>query len=164
MAAIGTLAILLSVGSGASWANEVNICIDKCFSAYTEEARQGRTTLRDMCLADCQKRGGEARVSYGAIAFGARSGGWGVAYGKRSLQAATTAAMARCRENGPDCEIAARYENACAAVAAVKPKGRYTVGQGARTDVAEARAMAACRSTLGGPCVLWVHSCATDTQ
>jgi hypothetical protein len=141
----------------ASASEGVNRCIDSCFGTYP--ANQ----LRDMCVARCGTS--SAPVSpHGAIAFGPQTASWGVAYGKQNEGAAKRAAMARCREQGNDCEIAASYGNACAAVATVRSEARYAVVQADTLKAAQDGAMEKCKSEIGGGCKLWVYSCASDTD
>jgi len=79
------------------------------------------------------------KKSFGAIAFGASSDAYGYSWGKSSTGEAQQTAMVNFRANGNDCKIVANFSNACAAVAAVEAKKRFTVGQGDTRRGAEQR-------------------------
>jgi hypothetical protein len=101
------------------------------------------------------------KKSFGAIAFGASSDTYGYSWGKSSTGEAQQTAMVNFRANGNDCKIVANFSNACAAVAAVEDKKRFTIGQGNSRADAQAKAMKSCGSEIGGKCQIEVWTCST---
>jgi hypothetical protein len=159
-----TAGLLTIAAAAPAGAQSVNMCIDRCFSNFSPMQNNGSTELRDECLQQCNRSSAPAApvIPHGAIAFGARTASWGIAYGKASQAEAMRSAMARCRENGNDCQIANSYTNSCAAVAAVRSKAQYRIGEGHSLNEAKSGAVKACQFQLGGGCQLWVFTCAWD--
>jgi hypothetical protein len=93
--------------------------------------------------------------------FGATSDAYGYSWGKSSAGEAQQTAMVNCRANGNDCKIVADFSNACAAVAAVEAKNRFTVGQGNSRADAQNNALKNCGSQIGGKCEIEVWTCST---
>jgi hypothetical protein len=143
-------------------AQDVNMCIDRCFSTFSPMQNNGSTELRDECLQQCNKATAAPSVPHGAIAFGAQSASWGISYGKPSVASANSSAMSACLEHGNDCQLAASYSNTCAALAAVRAKAKFVTVQANSLSDAKAGAMKACQTKLGGGCQLWVFTCAWD--
>ena len=136
-------------------AQNVNQCIDRCFSVFSPMQNNGSTELRDECLQQCNTRSTPS-VPHGAIAFGASSASWGISYGKGSTAAANQSAMAACLENGSDCRLVVSYTNTCAALATVRSKAKFATAQASTFGDAKAAAMKACQAQLGAGCKLWV--------
>jgi len=99
-------------------------------------------------------------ISYGAIAYGAKSNAFGYAFDKDSDGAAKQTAMAECKKSNDDCEIVASFSNSCAAVAAVEAKGAYAVGKGGTRASAQSRAMSACAKKNGAGRQIETWTCA----
>jgi len=152
------LAMLWAAGAGAQ---NVNQCIDSCYTTFSPSQMGGSIELRRECLENCNRR---AAGTTGVIAFNPHTGAWGIAFGKAGAGDANQSAMARCREHGGggNCQLAASYAGHCAALMAVKSKARFTTAQGRNLAEAKAGAMRACQAQFGGACVLWVYGCAWD--
>ena len=99
-------------------------------------------------------------VSYGAIAYGAKSTAYGYSSDQPSPQTAERAALDDCRPNGDDCEVVASFSNSCAAVAAIESKAVFSTGSGGTEEEAQQNALKACERTHGKGCELEVWSCA----
>ena len=137
-------------------AQDVNACIDRCFSNFSPSQMGGSTELRNECLQQCKA----PSVAFGAIAYGARSTANGYAYGKSNMKAAIQTAISNCQQHGDDCKIVASFSNSCAAVAAVESKNVYSVGQGKTKAQSQNSAMALCTSAhgKGGEIEAWTCS------
>lgn len=148
--------LIWTMPAGQAAAQDVNACIDRCFTTFSPSENNGSTELRDECLAQCKP----PATLYGALAYGARSTANGYAYGKASRGDAERTALANCRAHGDDCKIVADYSNSCAAVAAVEAKNRFATGGGRSRVEAQNNAINACKKQVGGECVIEVWSCA----
>ena len=133
-----TAGLLMIAGAAPAGAQSVNMCIDRCVRNFSPMQNNGSTELRDECLQQCNRSSAPAAP---VIPHGA---------------------MARCRESGNDCQIATSYTNSCAAVATVRSKAQYRIGEGHSLNEAKAGATKACQTQLGGGCQLWVFTCAWD--
>ena len=150
---IGFLAA--AAGPGAR-AQDVNACIDRCFSNFSPSQMGGSTELREECLQQCHG----PKIANGAIAYGAKSTANGYAWGKSSKAEADRTAMVNCQKNGNDCKIVADFSNSCEAVAAVESKGRFSTGGGRSQAEAQNNAMKSCKAQIGGSCEIEVWTCA----
>lgn len=135
-----------------------------CFSYCLEAPGAGGSSN---CASRCSPGGDldmthpwKRTISYGAIAYGAKSTANGYSFDQDSEGAAKRKALNFCREHGDDCEVVASFINSCAAVAAVEEKGVYSVGTGGTGDSAQSKAMAACTQKHGKGCEIEAWSCA----
>jgi hypothetical protein len=154
---------LTAVAALAARAQDVNRCIDSCFSDFSPMQNNGSTELRDECLQQCN-RSAAPSVPHGAMAFGAHTASWGVSYGKPNAASANSSAMSACLEHGGDCQLVASYTNSCAALATVRAKAKFVAVQAKTLADAKANAMKTCQAQLGSGCQLWVFTCAWDTN
>lgn len=99
-------------------------------------------------------------VSYGAIAYGAKSTAYGTSSDQATQQEAERGALADCRQNGDDCQLVASFSNGCAAVAAIESKAVYSTGNGDTEQAAEDAALKTCERTHGRGCEIAVWNCA----
>ena len=83
--------------------------------------------------------------SYGAIAYGPKSGASGDAYGESSAADAERKALSFCARRGDDCKVITSFSNTCAAVAVLGATGATFAATNAKRGAAEAQAMSACR-------------------
>lgn len=112
------------------------------------------------CVSNCEMaKKSEPSVSFGAIAYGARSTAAGWAYGKASASAANSTALFECRKHGDDCQLVITLSNGCAAVAAIESQGIFAVGQGSTRQQAKSRAMNACTGQHGSECKVEAWTC-----
>ena len=139
----------------AARAQNVNMCIDHCFSTFSPSENNGSTELRDECLSTCKG----PSVTYGAIAYGPKNTADGYSYSKGNMEDAVHTAMANCQQHGGDCKIVVTFSSGCAAVAAVESKGVYSVGQGSSRAQSQSKAMSACTSTHGSGCQIEAWTC-----
>jgi len=123
--------IFVMLLGGSAKASAINDCIDACFNGFGCSFRQDDNanynlcqSERDRCVEQCNKnvsRGEEAPPvtgAYGAIAYGKKSGAWGMADASKDKSSAKESALAYCRKHGSDCEIVESFSKTCAAVAA----------------------------------------------
>jgi hypothetical protein len=111
--------------------------------------------------ADCvDEQCNRPTVSYGAIAYGAKSTAYGYSADQRTQQEAERGALTDCRSNGDDCKLVASFSNNCAAVAAIESKGVFSTGSGATDREAEDAALKACERSHGKGCEIEVWDCA----
>ncbi len=141
--------------SAAAQAQDMNACIDRCFSNFSPSQNGGSTELRRECLQQCKG----PSVQYGAIAYGAASTANGYGWGKSTPGEAQRTAMVNCRAHGDDCKIVANFSNSCEAVAAVESKNRFAAGNGRTRTSAQDSAMKACQAQVGGKCEIEVWTC-----
>jgi hypothetical protein len=144
---LGTLAVTPSQAQ--------NQCIDRCFSNFSPMQNGGSTELRNECLSQCKG----PSVSYGAIAYGAKSAAYGYSYSKGNMADALHTAMTNCQQHGGDCKIVVSFSSGCAAVAAVESKGVYSVGQGGSQAQSQSKAMSVCTSAHGRGCQIEAWTC-----
>jgi hypothetical protein len=128
-------------------------CASQCAAAYGGYGSYNYTVCYQLQCTN--------KKSFGALAFGASSDAYGYAWGKANAGQAQQTAMVDCRAHGDDCKIVANFSNACAAVAAVEDKKRFTVGQGNSRADAQNKAMKSCGSEIGGKCQIEVWTCST---
>ena len=99
------------------------------------------------------------RTSFGAIAYSAKTGGWGAVTGKGSEQEAKEAALGSCGQRNEGCEVVDVFSNTCAAVAAPVRTAEFTVAHAESRGKAESAAMADCSHRLGGNCRMVASAC-----
>ena len=96
--------------------------------------------------------------SYGAIAYGRKSGAWGYSFSWSDRARAETTAMRNCGQHASDCEIAVWYDRRCGSVAAdAGPTEFWCLGNDASS--ASAEAMNKCRKTGSKSCEVQVTKC-----
>ena len=100
---------------------------------------------------------GPALAGFGAIAYSASSGGYGV--GEAAARGeAERAAMADCAGYGRDCAVTVAFENACGALA--RAGAAHASASAGALGAAEAAALAACRRLSASGCEIEVSFCA----
>ena len=121
---------------GQMWAGAVNEAYDACYREY--------------CV--------DPKLSYGAIAYGARSRSDGFSFGRGTADNADRDAMYECAKFANDCKVVVTFSNSCAALAVVESTGDWALGRGAKSEEAQAKAMIACASAYGVKCQIkrWV--------
>jgi hypothetical protein len=87
-------------------------CVDECQRAYGgcfgPEQNACLERLQQCYRLQCNK----PTVSYGAIAYGAKSTAYGYSFDERSSKDADRKALGNCQSNGDDCKIVSRAESA----------------------------------------------------
>jgi hypothetical protein len=135
-------------------------CVDECQRSfggcYGPEADQCLRHLQQCYSEQCNR----PKVAYGAIAYGAKSTGYGYSFDKRTQQDAERTALNNCRPNGDDCKIVTSFSNSCAAVAAIESKGVFSTGGGGTQQAAQDNALKACERSHGKGCEIEVWTCA----
>ncbi len=152
------LTALLCGAAASGRAQDVNMCIDRCFGSYSAEAAQGRTGARDRCLSACRANGASASASYGAIALDRQSGAWGYSDHFANRARAEGAAMQRCQEHGSGCETVVWFDRRCGAVSLAKGHQAYWSLESTEAK-ARAAAMAKCSAAGGRECRMQVYHC-----
>jgi len=99
-------------------------------------------------------------VSYGAIAYGAKSSAWGDAYGEASAEDANRKALSTCARYSDGCEVITSFSNTCAAVAAVQATGATFVATNEKRGTAESQAMHDCTQKNRSGCPMAASACA----
>ncbi len=98
-----------------------------------------------------------AHAFFGAIAYSAATGGYGV--GEAATRAeAERAAVADCTGYGRDCAVTVAFENACGALA--RAGAASASASAGALGQAEAQALAACRRLSATDCEIEVSFCA----
>jgi hypothetical protein len=135
-------------------------CVDECQRAYGGCFGPNQ----DQCLSrlqQCyQEQCSKPKVSYGAIAYGAKSTAYGYSFDKGTQQEAERTALNNCRPNGDDCKVVSSFTNSCSAVAAIESKGVFSTGSGGSEKAAQDSALQACERTHGRGCEIEVWTCA----
>lgn len=135
-------------------------CVDECERSFGgcfgPEQDQCLNRLQQCYSQQCNR----PTVAYGAIAYGAKSTGYGYAFDKRTQQDAERTALNNCRPNGVDCKVVASFSNSCAAVAAIESKGVFSTGSGGTEQAAQDSALKTCERTHGKGCEIEVWTCA----
>ncbi|MDR3450096.1 MAG: DUF4189 domain-containing protein [Alphaproteobacteria bacterium] len=96
-------------------------CLASCMidhDCWTDNAREHMTSYGKMCVEarkTCDTRC--AGSAYGAIAYGEKSGSWGMSGVVPTALQARKDALDFCGQHGKDCKIALQVKNECAAVA-----------------------------------------------
>jgi hypothetical protein len=152
--------ILIIAGSLAGFCATAGLaqadCVSECDAATycdSEMHASGECArlLNDCYINECN------RTTYGAIAYGSKSGASGWAYDFDDAPSAEKEAMRNCRANGDDCQVVVDFWNSCAAVAADGDTVSY--GLGDTEQEAEDHAIAACSQSGGQSCNIQAWSC-----
>jgi uncharacterized protein DUF4189 len=135
-------------------------CVDDCERTYGgcggPEQNECLERLQQCYRLQCNK----PTVSYGAIAYGAKSTAYGYSFDERSSRDADRKALANCQPNGNDCKVVTSISNSCAAVAAIESKGVFSTGSGGTEESAESSALKSCERDHGKGCEIEVWTCA----
>ena len=121
-----------------------------CDSEMNASGECGRK-LNDCYINECNRK------TYGAIAYGAKSGAYGFSHDFDDAASAENEALTTCRTNGDDCQVVVDFWNTCAAVAAAGDTVAY--GLGDSRGIAEGEALAACAKDGGTNCAVQAWSC-----
>jgi len=152
-AAVGLLMATASIAPAQ--ADSLNLCIDRCFNTFNPPSDCPTCTgERDRCVEECSKHA----YSYGAIAYGPRSGAWGTSYRWQTKAKAESEAMAKCSEHGSDCEVMVWFEHLCGAVATGRD-GKVSWGLGDGEGLARKNALDKCAQAGGKACKVQVSQC-----
>ena len=131
-------------------------CVSSCqASVYCDSEMHASgecaSKLNDCYISECN------RTTYGAIAYGAKSGAFGWANDFNDAPSAEKEALSDCRANGDDCQVVVDFWNTCAAIAADQAVVAY--GLGDTQGKAQDQAIAACTKDGGTQCVVQAWSC-----
>jgi Domain of unknown function (DUF4189) len=96
--------------------------------------------------------------SYGAIAYGSKSGAWGTSYHWGSEAKAESSAMQTCKQHGDDCEVMVWFDRKCGAVVAAKGDVAFW-GLGDSEAEARTDALAKCDQGGGNGCKVQAYEC-----
>jgi hypothetical protein len=99
------------------------------------------------------------RPSYGAIAYGRKSGAYGFSYKWDSQSKAEGVAMQNCAKNGSDCEVMVWFDRKCGAVAAPRNSAAAYWGLGDGAGDANSHALRQCTKDGGKNCEVKVSQC-----
>ena len=105
----------------------------------------------------CTESSAPAR-SYGAIAYGSKSGAWGTSYHWGNEAKAESAAMQSCAQHGDDCEVMVWFDRKCGAVAAAEGALAFW-GLGDSEEQARADAQNKCEEGGGKNCGVQASQC-----
>jgi len=141
-----------TAGTGLARADCVSACnaATYCDSEMNASGECGRR-LNDCYINECNRK------TYGAIAYGAKSGAYGWSHDFDDPQSAENEALISCRVNGDDCQVVVDFWNTCAAVAADQDYVAYGLGE--TRGVAESEALAACQKDGGTQCAVQAWGC-----
>ncbi len=96
--------------------------------------------------------------SYGAIAYGRKSGAWGYSFHWDNRAKAQSVAMKNCAQQAQDCEVTVWFDRKCGAVAAdAGPTAFWGIGDGA--GQARAAALNECMKAGSKGCKVQVSQC-----
>ena len=148
--AIASLAALAAAGTAHA------DCVSECDAATACDSEMHASgecarRLNDCYINECN------RTTYGAIAYGTKSGAYGWSNDFNDAPAAEKEALHNCSANGDDCQVVVDFWNSCAAVAADQDVVAY--GLGDTQAKAEDQAMAACTKDGGKQCAVQAWSC-----
>jgi hypothetical protein len=96
--------------------------------------------------------------SYGAIAYGRKSGAYGYSFSWADRKKAEATAMRNCGQHGDDCEVAIWFDRRCGAVSADAGPTEFW-GLGMDISAARADAMNKCRKTGSKSCEIQASQC-----
>ena len=96
--------------------------------------------------------------SYGAIAYGSKSGSWGTSYSWGSQAKAESSAMQSCKQHGDDCEVMVWFDRKCGAVVAAAGDAAFW-GLGDSEAQARADAQTKCEQGGGKGCKVQAYQC-----
>jgi hypothetical protein len=98
-----------------------------------------------------------ALAEFGAIAYSAQTGGYGIGWKAGAREQAESDAMAGCVGYGRGCAVTLAFENACGALA--KGGAQAAAAAAPRLRDAENRARAACQKLNAAGCEIEVSFC-----
>jgi Domain of unknown function (DUF4189) len=99
------------------------------------------------------------KPSYGAIAYGRKSGAYGYSHGWGDQAKAESVAMENCAQHGSDCEVMVWFDRKCGAVAARSDSTIAYWGLGDGAGAANSQAMSQCTKDGGRGCEVKVSHC-----
>ncbi len=134
-------------------------CVDECQRAYGSCFGMDQNACLERLQQCYRQQCDKPQVSYGAIAYGAKSAAYGYSFDERSSRDADRKALTNCQPNGNDCKVVTRFSNSCAAVAAVESKGVFSTGSGGTEKSAEDSALKSCARDHGKGCEIEVWTC-----
>jgi serine/threonine-protein kinase len=100
-----------------------------------------------------------AFADFGAIAYSAQTGGYGVGWKAVARAEAERMATDACAAFGRGCAVTASFEDACGALAVGSSRVLHAAASAPRLADAEARALAACRRLNDAGCEIEVSFC-----
>jgi Tfp pilus tip-associated adhesin PilY1 len=100
-----------------------------------------------------------ALADFGAIAYSAETGGYGIGWKVAARGEAEHMAVDACAAYGRGCAVAASFEDACGALAVGRAYTIRATATGPRLSDAEARALSACRRLNDAGCEIEVSFC-----
>jgi hypothetical protein len=125
-----------------------------------------RTTCADYWEGKCIKERMECTdepqaptVSYGAIAYGGKSGAYGYSHGWSSQTKAERVAVENCSKHGDDCKAVVWFERKCGAVVVRSDSSAVYWGVGNSIAEAQKAAMDECTKDKGKQCTVKVFHC-----
>jgi hypothetical protein len=142
----------LCAAAGTAAADCVSACQAStyCDSEMNASGECGQR-LNDCYINECNKK------TYGSIAYGAKSGAYGLSYDFADAPAAENEALRNCSATGDDCQVVVDFWNTCAAVAA--DGDTVTYGLGETRGRAEDSATIACTQDGGAQCAIQAWAC-----
>ena len=140
--------VLLALGVAAPARTQV--CETYCSDYY-----EGRCSAHETKCTNPEP----PRPSYGAIAYGRKSGAYGFSYKWDSKSNAESVAMQNCAKRGTDCEVMVWFDRKCGAVAARANGTTAYWGLGDGVGAARAQAMRQCTKDGGKNCEVKVSQC-----
>jgi hypothetical protein len=148
MPGVGLAVLLVFSGSAPTWAQA---CSFSC-SNYIEGQCSEYTTT-------CNGTPSAPRPSYGAIAYGRKSGAYGYSHSWDSEAKAESVATQNCAQHGSDCEVMVWFERKCGAVAGRSDSTIAYWGLGNSDSEARNVAMSQCTKDNGRQCEVKVSQC-----
>jgi hypothetical protein len=154
LVSIRVIFVLIVVGlfAGTAKADCVSACQAStyCDSEMNASGECGRR-LNDCYVNECNKK------TYGAIAYGTKSGAVGWSYDFDDAPLAENEALKNCRANGDDCQVVVDFWDTCAAVAADGSTVAY--GLGDTRGEAQTGAVDSCEKDGGARCAVQGWAC-----
>lgn len=126
------------------------VCHEECSDYYEGTCSQYTTTCTNP---------EPPKPSFGAIAYGRKSGAWGYSYGWGDRDKAESVAIENCGKNGKDCEVMVWYDRKCGAVAARSDTTAAYWGLGDGAGAANSQALSQCTKDGGKNCEVKVSKC-----
>jgi hypothetical protein len=145
---VGMAILLVLSGAAPAWAQA---CSFSC-SNYIEGQCSEYTT-------SCSGTPSAPGPSYGAIAYGRKSGAYGYSYSWDSEAKAESVATQNCAKNASDCEVMVWFERKCGAVAARSDSSVAYWGLGNNDSEARSVAISQCTKDNGRQCEVKVSRC-----
>jgi hypothetical protein len=100
-----------------------------------------------------------ALADFGAIAYSAQTGGYGIGWKAGARVEAARMASDACAAYGDGCAVLASFEDGCGALALGAARTTYAAASAPRLSDAEARALESCRRLNDAGCEIEVSFC-----